>query len=47
VKKIYYNKLIRDGVAKNMKKKGGFAQWLWLVRSEDNGYKTNEKRGRK
>ena len=29
----------------NMKKKGGFAQRLWLVWSEDNGYKTNEKKG--
>lgn len=31
----------------NMKKKGGFSRRLWLVWSEDDGYKTNEKRGKK
>lgn len=31
----------------NMAKKGGFDRRLWLVWSEDNGYKTNEKRGKK
>jgi predicted house-cleaning noncanonical NTP pyrophosphatase (MazG superfamily) len=30
----------------NMEKKGGFAKRLWLVWSEDNGYKTNERRGK-
>lgn len=31
----------------NMKNKGGFAKRLWLVWSEDNGYRTNEKKGKK
>lgn len=31
----------------NMKRKGGFAKRLWLFWSEDDGYKTNEKRGKK
>jgi predicted house-cleaning noncanonical NTP pyrophosphatase (MazG superfamily) len=31
----------------NIQKKGGFSKRLWLVWSEDNGYKTNEKRGKK
>lgn len=34
---------LRQAQKANMKKKGGFAKKLWLVWSEDNGYKTNEK----
>lgn len=31
----------------NVKKKGGFSGRIWLEWSEDNGYKTNEKLGKK
>lgn len=36
---------LRAAWKENMKKKGGFAKRLWLVWSQDTGYKTNEKRG--
>ena len=42
VKKIKPTELKRT-YKENMAKKGGFSKKLWLVWSEDTGYKTNEK----
>ena len=37
---------LKKTYGENMAKKGGFSKKLWLIWSEDSGYKTNEKTGK-
>ncbi len=46
-KKINFFKELRAVWKENIKQKGRFNDRLWLVWSEDNGYRTNEKKGKR
>lgn len=45
-KRINFFKELRAVWKENIKQKGRFNNRLWLVWSEDNGYRTNEKKGK-